>query len=211
MMAPLFETHGLKFRNFITYPDLIFQPETVTFLTGPSGCGKSTLLHLMNGTLSPSAGHILYQGKQIEELDALALRREVLLVRQNAYLFDATVQDNFAEYHRYRGTPPPDHAARRMLLDLCLADFSETKNCSTLSGGEKQRVYLALCLSFSPSVLLLDEPTSALDTETGLLLMQQSISYCEAHHITPIVVSHDQDIVRSCAGTVLEIGGRGSL
>ncbi len=208
-MEPLFRTQDLVFQDMIRYPDLLFAAGRATFLTGPSGCGKSTLLHLMNGTLSPSGGRIFYRGRNEEELDTIILRREVLLARQSAFLFDLPVAENFAEYHRYRGEEAPDVGAMRGWLDTCLADFPLDQNCATLSGGERQRVHLAVCLSFRPKVLLLDEPTSALDAATGRELMERLISYGKENSMSLIVVSHDQALTEAYAEDIVTLTGRG--
>lgn len=207
-MEPLFRTQDLVFQNMIRYPDLIFPAGCATFLTGPSGCGKSTLLHLMNGTLSPSQGRIFYRGRNVEELDTIALRREVLLARQSAFLFNVSIRENFAEYHRYRGEAAPGEAEMRGWLDTCLADFPLDQNGATLSGGERQRVHLAVCLSFRPKVLLLDEPTSALDAGTGQELMKRLVYYGKENHITIIVVSHDQALTATFAEEIVTLPER---
>lgn len=207
-MEEILETRGLCFRDKIHYPELSIRAGTATFLTGPSGCGKSTLLHLMNGTLSPSAGQVLYRGQDVAVWNTIQLRREVLLVRQAAYLFDGSILENFAEYHRYRGEAPPEEAAVRAFLELCLAEFPLDQSCATLSGGERQRVFLAVGLSFRPRVLLLDEPTSALDARTGAALMGRLLAHCREEGITPVVVSHDQSLTESYAEETIDLGRR---
>lgn len=205
-MEGILETRGLCFRDNIQYPDLSIRTGTSTFLTGPSGCGKSTLLHLMNGTLSPSAGQALYRGRDVAVWDTIQLRREALLLRQSAYLFDGSIRENFAEYHRYRGEAPPEEGDVRAFLELCMADFPLEQSCATLSGGERQRVFLAVGLSFRPRVLLLDEPTSALDADTGAALMGRLLGYCRKEGITPVVVSHDQGLTETYAEETIALG-----
>ena len=81
--TPLFQTQGLRFQDFLSYPDLVLPRDRATFLVGPSGVGKSTLLRLFNATLSPSAGRVLYNGRDVASMDTLALRREVSLVSRS--------------------------------------------------------------------------------------------------------------------------------
>lgn len=209
-MEPILQTKGLVFQDMIHYPDLAFQQGQTTFITGPSGCGKSTLLHLMNASLEPSTGWVFYDGKNIAALDTMALRREVLLIRQAAYLFDQSIRENFAEYHNYRDEPAPGEGEIRRCLEVALAEFPLDQNCATLSGGERQRVYLAVGLSFRPKVLLLDEPTAALDAATGQALLERLLPYCKENHITPIVVSHDQALTQRFAEDIVVLErGRG--
>lgn len=202
----LLETRGLVFRDTICYPDLTVAEGRATFITGPSGCGKSTLLHLMNGTLSPSAGQVFYRGRDVAAWDALRLRREVLLVRQAAFLFDQSVRENFRTYHGYRGGEVPAEEEIKACLGVCLADFPLEQNCATLSGGERQRVFLAVGLSFRPKVLLLDEPTSALDAATGAALMEGLLPYCRERGITVAAVSHDRRLTETFAEDVITLG-----
>ena len=69
-MKELFRSLGLAV-NGIRYPDMTMEENTITFLTGPSGCGKSTLFRILNGTLDPEEGTLLYRGQDIRELDSL--------------------------------------------------------------------------------------------------------------------------------------------
>lgn len=206
-MDGLLITRGLVFQNTIRYPDLVVAEGKATFLTGPSGCGKSTLLHLMNATLSPSAGQVLYRGQDVAVWDTIQLRREVLLVRQAAFLFDRSIRENFQEFHRYRGGESPGEGEVRNCLELCLAQFPLDQSCATLSGGERQRVFLAVGLSFHPRVLLLDEPTSALDTGTGTALMERLLPYCRENGVTPVVVSHDRGLTERFADVTIALRG----
>lgn len=208
-MEPILQTRGLVFQDMVHYPELDFQPLRATFITGPSGCGKSTLLHLLNASLEPSGGRILYRGADIAGMDTVALRREVLLVRQSAFLFDVSVRENFARYHGYRGQAAPSQEEICRCLDTALSRFPLDQNCATLSGGERQRVYLAIGLSFLPRVLLLDEPTAALDAATGRALLDRLLPDCRERGVTPILVSHDQDLTREYAEDIIQLkGGR---
>src|SRR4051812_20850358 len=78
-------------------------PVGASSVVGPSGSGKSTLLRLLNRLADPDNGRVLYEGKDVRELDALALRREVSLVPQLPALLDGTVHDNVAYGPRLAG------------------------------------------------------------------------------------------------------------
>jgi putative ABC transport system ATP-binding protein len=178
----------------------------VTFVCGESGCGKSTLLKLFNGTASADGGEVLYRGKPVEGYDPVELRREVLLCGQAAYLFAGNVRDNFAEYYRYRDLPCPADNVIQSFLETCAARFPLDAPCATMSGGEGQRVFAAICLSFRPSVLLLDEPTSALDDETAVAAMTGISAFCRENGIALVVVSHNRALAERFAGNVLTLG-----
>ena len=165
-MKELFRTLGLAV-NGIRYPDMTIYENKITFLTGPSGCGKSTLFRIFNGTLDPEEGTLFYRGQDIRGLDSLTHRREVSLVSQSVFLFPGTIRENFRQFYQFRELPEPDPDRIRFFLELCCLTADPDTDCTTFSGGEKQRVYLAIFLSFEPRVVLLDEPTSALDTITS--------------------------------------------
>ena len=75
-------------------------------------------------------------------------------------------------------------------LKLCSADFPLETRCETMSGGERQRVYIAIFLSFMPKILMLDEPTSALDNISSDAMMKNIINFSNDNEMTIIVVSH---------------------
>jgi putative ABC transport system ATP-binding protein len=190
----LFETQNISFQDMIVYKDLIVLKDKTTFITGESGTGKSTLLRLFNATLTPSAGEIFYKGINLLEIDTIKLRQEVLLVSQEVYLFQGNIKDNFMKFYEYRDEEVISEDKMKEFLVLCCISFSLDKDCTSMSGGERQRVYLAIFLSFLPKVIMLDEPTSALDSKNSNDIMENVSNFCKHHSITMIVVSHDKDI-----------------
>lgn len=205
-MKTMFTLKQVHFRNRITYPDLTLPAGQTTFICGPSGCGKTTLLKLLNGIISPDSGCICYNGKPLEEYDPIELRREVLLVSQTHYLFPATIRENFHLFHSYRDSAAPTDAQIQSCLSCAAVSLPLDKSCSTLSGGEAQRVFLAVNLSFLPKVLMLDEPTSALDEANALRLVTNIKSFCAERGCTLIIVSHSKAI-NSFADNVILLGG----
>lgn len=185
----------LNFRNIIKYPSISIKKEDTVFICGESGCGKSTLLRLFNGTLSADEGEIEYNGQAIELLDTVALRKEVLLVSQTVFLFNGTIKSNFNEFYEYRDLLHPADEQMKKFLKLCCAEFQLEERCDTMSGGERQRIFIAICLSLLPKVLMLDEPTSALDEKTGRNLLHNIKQFCKENGITLIVISHDKSLV----------------
>ncbi|MCL2460721.1 MAG: energy-coupling factor ABC transporter ATP-binding protein [Euryarchaeota archaeon] len=204
---PLFSLRNVIFRNIIHYPDIEIPEGCVTFICGESGCGKSTLLKLLNGVISADEGEILYASKPIEWYDPIALRREVLLCGQSPFLFDENIQENFAEYYKYRDLLPISQEKVHTYLKICAADVPLDAPCITMSGGERQRVFTAICLSFHPSVLLLDEPTSSLDDATADMMMKNIKTFCQEENITLIVVSHNKLLAQSYADYTISLAG----
>ncbi len=207
-MNAILSANGLKFRDLIAYPPIEIKPAVATFLTGESGSGKSTLLKLLNATAVPSAGVILYEGLDVEGMDTLRIRREVVLAAQNVFLFDGTIRQNFDQFYDFRDEPPIGEVDLKRFLALCCADFPPDARCETLSGGERQRVFLAIHLSLKPKVLMLDEPTSALDEATSFKLFSNVKTWCAENGTALIAVSHDQKLADAFADEVIHLAGR---
>ena len=201
----LFKAKQLCFHDTICFADLEIPNGKTTFVTGPSGAGKSTLLRLLNGVLSPTHGQLYYLGRNLEEFDTIELRKEVLLVSQAVFLFDGSIRDNFAAFYEHREKNLPGDETIKKFLAICCLPFEPDATTNTMSGGEKQRLYLAIFLSFHPALLMLDEPTSALDSETANRVMQNIITYCQAEGITVIAVSHDQALTKRFGENILTL------
>jgi putative ABC transport system ATP-binding protein len=207
-LSAVLNTSGAVFKNIISYPDITVESGQIVFVRGESGSGKSTLLRLLNGTVSPDEGAIRYDGVDIAAINTIALRREVLLAGQPVYLFDSTIADNFKEFYSYRNLPAPDAETMRRYLMLCRADFTVETNCTKLSSGERQRVYLAIYVSFQPRVLMLDEPTSALDTLNASLVMEALCACCKENKMTLVAVTHDVSLASRFADHMIELKAR---
>ena len=205
----LFELTDVVFKDLIHYPDLRIAAGRVTAVVGESGAGKTTLLKLLNGVVSPSSGTLTYDDKHIEDYDPVTLRREVLLCGQSPYLFEGNVRDNFSQFYRYRELAAPEGDQMQAILKLCVVDFALEDGCATMSGGEQQRVFIAICLSFLPRVLLLDEPTSALDDTTAQTLMAGLKAFCAEHDITLVMVSHNSALVGAFADDLITLQSGG--
>lgn len=204
-MENIFMVDEPTFGGILEYPKIEIKRQGVTFIKGASGAGKSTLLKLLNGSISPDEGRILYDGKDILKMDTIDLRREVILIGQNVYLFDLTVRENFHEYYSYRDLPYPDDETIIKFLRLCHADFKLDESCVRMSGGERQRIYIAICISLMPRVILMDEPTSALDGNTSKILMENLSVFCRDNDMAMIVVSHDPILADEYADHVITI------
>ncbi len=148
----------------------------VLALVGPNGSGKTTLLMLLAFLLRPAEGRIAFFGGDPWAGDgqALAARRDAVLVTHHPYLFKGTVLDNVEFGLRVRGLAEAERRerARRALAMVELAGL-EAKPASGLRAGQAQRVALARAMALRPRVLLLDEPTA--NIEAGLALRIEAI------------------------------------
>lgn len=196
---------SLRFRSFLHYPNLNIVEGSFTFINGPSGCGKSTLFKLFNATLSPDNGTIYFRGKNIDTYDTIHLRREILLAGQSPYLFSGSIFENFRQYYFYAEKELISKSEMKYYLSLCLIDFELDTSCVTMSGGEKQRVFISICLSFLPKVLMLDEPTSALDSASALALMKNLKQTGIKNAMTLIIISHDPNLASTFADNIITL------
>lgn len=204
-MANVFSVRNLIFREVIKYPDIDIEEGKITFIFGKSGSGKSSFLKMLNATISPSSGDIYYNGKNITDLDSVTLRKEAILVSQTVFLFEGSIEDNFKKYYEYRESPVPSKEEIERYLKICCADFDLNSRCETMSGGERQRIFISICLSFLPKVLMLDEPTSALDSSIALRLFLNLQEFCKDKGITFIVVSHDKGLAEKFADKIINL------
>ena len=182
----------LTYGKTIAVEDLnlgIKQGELITLL-GPSGCGKTTTMRAIAGLLSPRAGSIHIDGRDVTRL--APAKRQVGLVFQSYALFPhLSVYDNVAFGLRLRREPNLDKTVRDGLNTVGLTDFTNRKP-SDLSGGQQQRVALARSLVMQPKVLLLDEPLSNLDARLRLEMRMELQRVQKQTGITMVFVTHDQ-------------------
>lgn len=210
MAEQLFQANNLIYKYNLTYDNVRIEKDKINFIVGESGSGKSTFLKLLNNSISPASGELLYNGKPIEEYDPIALRREVSLVSQEPFLFDESILDNFKTFYSLRQVPMPKKEYISYITELCYVNVPLDQNASTLSGGERQRVYISIFLSLCPKVILLDEPTSALDEKSSRKVMKNVISFCKEKNIDMVIVSHDKNIVEEFCENKVEIAKESS-
>lgn len=199
----------LRFENvkFIKeYNDFTINKNEIVFVVGKSGSGKSTLLKLINNTLQMKSGSIFYKDTNILNIKPVELRRNIIMTSQENFLFDMTIKENFHEFYKLRDLE--NLTDDEIVKFLKIADFDVDVNLDVekLSGGEKQRVFLAIALSMRPAVLLLDEPTSALDSNTAFDMMKNIVDYCKHNDITLVVVSHARNLVDEFADKTIDLG-----
>lgn len=172
-------------------------------LIGPSGSGKSTLVDVVLGLLSPQAGEVLVDKKDIR-VNLRGWQDQIGYVPQSIYLTDDTLRRNVAF-----GLPKgeiDDAAVRAAIRSAQLEDFVATLPAGLetvvgergirLSGGQRQRIGIARALYHNPSILVLDEATSSLDTETEHGVMQ-AVQALQGEK-TVIIVAHRLSTVEYC-------------
>ena len=166
-------------------------------IIGNSGSGKSTLLNLLGALDVPSAGKVLVDGLDIEKLTPSAIRRfkaeTVGFVWQNTarnlipYL---SALENVILPMRILGNIDKDHA--KSLLEYVGLGSKQKRRLYELSGGEQQRVAIAISLANKPPLLLADEPTGAVDTKTTVDLLNLFKKISVELGTTVVIVTHDR-------------------
>lgn len=168
-----------------------FRERRITTFVGPSGAGKTTCLKHINGLLSPDAGEIYFQGRDIKNIDIIDLRSDIGMAFQSSPMIQGTVYDNLNLPSDVFGETLSEERALEL---LALVELDETflyRRINKLSGGERSRVSFARTFVNRPKVLLLDEITSSLDYILVRDIERLVIRCQEELDITIIWITHD--------------------
>jgi putative lysine transport system ATP-binding protein len=187
--------------------DFSVQKGDVTSIIGASGSGKSTMLRCINLLEMPTAGDIVYRGKNILDgkMNAASYRAKVGMVFQSFNLFNnMTVLENCIVGQTKvlkMGREEAGKNAMKYLEKVGMAPYINAKP-RQISGGQKQRVAIARALAMEPEVLLFDEPTSALDPQmVGEVL--EVIKKLAEEGMTMLIVTHEMAFARDVSSHVV--------
>jgi putative ABC transport system ATP-binding protein len=170
-------------------------------IMGPSGCGKTTLLNLLGGVDRPTTGRILIDGQDVTRMNERALEKHRLLRVGFVFQFfnlipSITAIENLELPMVMAGVPEAECRSRATaLLGLVGLDAKARKRPEELSGGEQQRVAVALALANDPALILADEPTGNLDSTNAAVIATLLKALALEHGKTVIMVSHDPKTV----------------
>jgi iron complex transport system ATP-binding protein len=175
----------------------VFKKGKITSIIGPNGCGKSTLLGVCNRLNKAKSGRVFLDGKEIAEYGGKEFAKKAACVHQiNEIPVEITARGLVA----YGRTPRKKMFERLNDADEEIINYAiektglkqyENKPVSELSGGEKQRVFIALALCQQPEIMFLDEPTSFLDVYYQLEIMEIIREINREKGITVVMVLHD--------------------
>lgn len=207
--------HGIEVLHHI---NLSLEKGKVTVLVGPNGCGKSTLLKALTRFHPHSCGKILVNGTEIEQYTSIKLAREIAYLPQNRTVPEITVlkmvlhgRFPYLSYpRRYR---KEDLKKAKEALQWAGMEELAEKSMSSLSGGTRQKVYIAMAIAQDTPVILMDEPTSFLDISHQLRLMELAKELAKKGKAV-ILVLHDLSLAMRIAdrmvvmkeGNILKIG-----
>lgn len=170
---------------------------TTTSLIGASGSGKTTLLGLIAGLMLPDSGAIVIDGDDVAELDeterARMRARRIGIVLQSGNLIPFLTARENVELAIELGDGPRDHRAIDLLDELGLAERLDHLP-RRLSGGETQRVAMAVALANDPELLLADEITGELDSESADQVMDIIFRAARDHGLTVLFVTHNEEL-----------------
>ena len=183
-------------------------------IVGPSGSGKSTIIRLLLGFENPEAGKISYDGRDLSELDIVAVRRQLGVVLQNGRIMSGSIWENIAG----GGIVTQDEAWSALRIAGLADDIRAvpmgihtiiSEGGSNFSGGQRQRLLIARALVNKPQILLFDEATSALDNRTQKIVTQS----LEQLGVTRVVIAHRLSTIRQAdriyvlqAGKIIQQG-----
>ena len=201
---------GMETVEVLRSVDMTVRPGDSVAIVGASGSGKSTLLQLMGTLDPPSAGAILFQGRDISALgwqERAAIRnKNIGFVFQFHHLLpEFSARENAAMpgiiggMSRSLALKKADEALARVGLAHRLHH-----RVTTLSGGERQRAAIARAILLEPQVILADEPTGNLDDRTGREINDLLLNLNQDRNVTLIIVTHNAELAR-CMGRTLEL------
>lgn len=182
------------------------EPGTIVAVRGPSGAGKSQLLRVIARLVPSTEGELLLEGRTFPV--ATEWRQQVRYVSQTKVDIPGTPRELIAQIPRFKfwkrqqqTTPDTIYASVLNFVN----QFGMDSTClnqewKTLSGGESQRVHLAIALASNPKVLLMDESTSALDIQSKLSVEQTVVRLAEDSGMGVLWITHDEDQIERLRG-----------
>lgn len=180
-------------RDVLKNVSMTFPKTGMTAIVGESGCGKSTVVNMLFGAFRPKGGAVTVGGKELESLSRESYYSHLAVVSYNTYIFNETVRANFMLANR----AVTDEEIYGALEKVNLADFIRenggldkviTEDAANISGGQKQRLALAVNLVAHKDIYVFDEATSNIDIESEAIIMANIKALSREKAV--IVISH---------------------
>ena len=184
----------------------IREPQLVSII-GPNGVGKSTLIHCMNKILSPVAGTVMVDGKEVKEYEIKELARKIGYVPYTSSdTFPMTVVDTILmgrNPHRKCKSLHQDLLVAKKIMEMMDITHLAMRPFNELSAGQHQRVMLARGLAQEPEILLLDEPTANLDIRHQMDVIRLLKQLAVKNGLMVIMISHDLNIAAKYSDNII--------
>ena len=184
-------------------------------LIGPNGSGKTTLLRVISGVLPARQGEVWLRGRKLQEMDRRDIAKRVAHLLQDCALGLAFSVREVVAMGRSPHLPRFGRETQRNLaiveraMDLANVSHIADRPITEISGGERQRAFIAMCLAQEPEVFLLDEPTSHLDLGHQLSILNLIRTLNRQTRMTVVAVFHDLNLAAEyCDRLVLLNQGR---
>lgn len=185
-------------------------PGSMTAIVGANGAGKSSLLRALNGTIQPTSGEVLLDGRPLNSYPRRTIGRRIAVVAQEAVLaFPVSVLE-FVLGGRYVWSAGMWGWESESDLEIAAEVLRETeleafgaRLMNELSGGERQRAVLARALATTASSLLLDEPTANLDLAHQASMLRLVRARCDKNRAAAVIVTHDINLAAEFADSVV--------
>ncbi len=199
-----------KYGNNVILNDVSLEIKDGEFIgiIGESGSGKTTLLQVMSGIIPNDGGDVFYDDVNIcklkeEELFEWRKNNVGFVFQINNLVDELTVQDNLEIAMLIKGEERVAFKSKifEALKEVNLVGF-ETKKVSNLSGGEKQRVAIAMAIVRKPKILFADEPTGSLDSKNGQNIMELFKEINKKYKTTIIMVTHSLNQLKYCSRSI---------
>jgi peptide/nickel transport system ATP-binding protein len=210
-MAPILEVRNLtkqfgKGKEMVTAVDSVsfaIEPGETVCLVGESGCGKSTTGRMVAGLLEATYGEVLFEGKNIKQLDSAAFRRyrqSVQIIHQDPYsslnptqTIRQIITAPLLRHHKVKAGAAAEKRALELLevVDLTPARDVIDKYPHQLSGGQRQRVAVARALTVDPKFIVADEAVSMVDVSIRVSILTMLARLKEEFDVTFLFITHD--------------------
>ena len=178
-------------------------------IIGPNGSGKSTVLKAVGRLLKPMDGVVYLDGKLLQEMNNKEIAKEMACLSQhNSAPKDMTIR-KIVSFGRnphknwFQGLNKEDEDIVTWAIEKTNLSHMENKNISDISGGERQRAWIAMALAQKPKVLLLDEPTTYLDINNQIEILELVKELNEKLNLTVVMVLHDLNQAAKYSSEVL--------
>ena len=164
-------------REVLKNVNMVFPEKGMTAIVGESGCGKSTVVNMLMGAFHPQIGKVLVGNSQLENLSRSNWYSHLSIVSYNTYIFNESVRANF----KMAKENVTDEEIYNSLESVNLKEFIEenggldkviTEDANNISGGQKQRLALAIALVAGKDIYVFDEATSNIDIDSEAIIMK---------------------------------------